>query len=176
MSDDDKWRKRKIQKRIGIGNLGSIPGLRRSGGGHGNPLQYSSLENPHEQRSLAGYSPWGHKEQDTTDLLSTRKDHRQVIILNKSCPENMYRYHLFEQRPEEGEICGYADMSYAKIQRQEHVWCVQETTWKPSKLLRHKKWRKSSQRRSPQAMQNCFLFCLIHSCKNVHFYPETRKS
>ena len=42
-------------------------GLQRSpGGGHGNPLQYSCLENPHGQRSLAGYSPWGHKESDTT--------------------------------------------------------------------------------------------------------------
>ena len=30
------------------GGLGSIPGLGRSpGGGHGNPLQYSGLENPH---------------------------------------------------------------------------------------------------------------------------------
>ena len=39
------------------GDLGSIPGLGRSpGGGHGNPLQYSYLENPHGQRSLAGYS------------------------------------------------------------------------------------------------------------------------
>ena len=29
------------------GDLDSIPGLRRSlGGGHGNPLQYSCLENP----------------------------------------------------------------------------------------------------------------------------------
>ena len=29
------------------GNVGSIPGLRRSpGGGHGNPFQYSCLENP----------------------------------------------------------------------------------------------------------------------------------
>ena len=27
------------------------------GGGHGNPLQYACLENPHAQRSLAGYSP-----------------------------------------------------------------------------------------------------------------------
>ena len=36
------------------------------GGGHGNPLQYSCLENPHGQRSLAGYSPWDHKESDTT--------------------------------------------------------------------------------------------------------------
>ena len=42
------------------GDLGFIPGLGRSpGGGHGNPLQYSCLENPHGQRSLAGYSPWG---------------------------------------------------------------------------------------------------------------------
>ena len=31
-----------------------------------NPLQYSSLENPMEKRSLAGYSPWSSKELDTT--------------------------------------------------------------------------------------------------------------
>ena len=37
------------------------------GEGNGNPLQYSRLENPHGQRSLAGYSPWGHKESDTTE-------------------------------------------------------------------------------------------------------------
>ena len=49
------------------GNLSSIPELGRSpGGGHGNPLQYSCLENPHGQRSLAGYSPWGRKELDRT--------------------------------------------------------------------------------------------------------------
>ena len=45
------------------GNLGLIPGLGRSpGGGQGNPLQYSCLENPHGQRCLAGYSPWGCKD------------------------------------------------------------------------------------------------------------------
>ena len=39
-----------------------IPGWgRSSGGGHGNPLQYSFLENPHGQRGLVGSSPWGHK-------------------------------------------------------------------------------------------------------------------
>ena len=55
------------------GDLGSIPGLGRSpGGGHGNPLQYSCLENPHRQRSLVGYSPWGGKELDTTEWLSTQ--------------------------------------------------------------------------------------------------------
>ena len=31
------------------------------------PLQYSCLENPHGQRRLAGYSPWGCKESDMTD-------------------------------------------------------------------------------------------------------------
>ena len=39
------------------GDLGLIPGLGGSpGGGHSNPLQYSCLENPHRQMSLAGYS------------------------------------------------------------------------------------------------------------------------
>ena len=36
------------------------------GEGYGKPLQYSSLENPHGQRSLVGYSSWSHKESDTT--------------------------------------------------------------------------------------------------------------
>ena len=31
---------------------------------HGNPLQYSCLENCSGQRSLVGYSPRGHKESD----------------------------------------------------------------------------------------------------------------
>ena len=54
-----------------VGDLGSIPGLRRSPGtGHGNPLQYSCLENPHGQRSLAGCSPWDCKKSDTTEQLS----------------------------------------------------------------------------------------------------------
>ena len=48
------------------GDLGLIPGLGRSpGGGHGNALQYSCLENSHGQRSLVGYSPWGGRELDT---------------------------------------------------------------------------------------------------------------
>ena len=55
-----------------VGDLGSIPGLGRSpGGGFGNPLQYSCLGNPHGQRSLVGYSTWGHKELDMIERLST---------------------------------------------------------------------------------------------------------
>ena len=77
-------------------DVGSIPGLGRSPGeGNGNPLQYSHLqcrrpafspwvgkipwrrkwqstpvflpEKSHGQRSLAGYSLWGHKESGTVD-------------------------------------------------------------------------------------------------------------
>ena len=63
------------------GDLGSVPGWGRSpGGGHGNPLQYSCLENPYGQRSLEGYSPWGCKELDTTAWLSTA--HTQIIPSN----------------------------------------------------------------------------------------------
>ena len=50
------------------GDLDSILWLERyPGGGHGNPLPYSHLENSHGQRRLAGYSPWGHKQLDTTE-------------------------------------------------------------------------------------------------------------
>ena len=54
------------------GDVGLIPGLGRSlGERHGNPLQYSCLENSHGQRSLVGYSPRGLKELDMTEQLST---------------------------------------------------------------------------------------------------------
>ena len=50
------------------GDMGLIPGWRRSPGeGSGNPLQYSCLEIPRDRRNLAGYSPWGCKELDTTE-------------------------------------------------------------------------------------------------------------
>ena len=52
-----------------VGHLGSIPGSGRSpGGGRGNPLQCSCLENPHAQRSLVGYSPGGHRGLEMTEL------------------------------------------------------------------------------------------------------------
>ena len=50
-------------------DVGSFPGSRRSPGrGQGNLLQYSCLENPRD-RKLAGYSPWGGKELDTTEEI-----------------------------------------------------------------------------------------------------------
>ena len=50
------------------GDLGLTPRLGRfPGGGHGNPLQYSCLENPHGQRSLAGYSHQDFNEASVQD-------------------------------------------------------------------------------------------------------------
>ena len=41
-----------------------------NGEGHGNPLQYSCLENPMDKG--ASCSPWGCKESDMTEQLSTQ--------------------------------------------------------------------------------------------------------
>ena len=64
--------------------MGSIPGLARSPGGeNGNPLQYSCLENPmHRALNLTGYSPWGHKESDTTEWLSPQKQNMREEIIS----------------------------------------------------------------------------------------------
>ena len=46
------------------GDLSLIPEPGRSSGrGNGYQLQHSCLENPHGQRSLVGYNPWGRKSQ-----------------------------------------------------------------------------------------------------------------
>ena len=56
-----------VKNACNVGDLGSVPGLGRPPGeGHGNPLQYSCLENAVD-RGLAGYGPQGHKESDMTE-------------------------------------------------------------------------------------------------------------
>ena len=50
-----------------VRDVDSIPKLGRSpGGGHGNPLQYSCLENPTDRGAWQA-SPWDHKDLDTTE-------------------------------------------------------------------------------------------------------------
>ena len=76
-----------------VGDLGSIPGLGKSpGGGYGNPLQYSCLENPHGQRSLVGYSPCGHKESDTTERLSTYYLYKKALSFLEAGTLPCYNY------------------------------------------------------------------------------------
>ena len=51
-----------------VRHVGLIPGQGRCLGiGHGNPLQYSCLENSYGQRSMVGCSPWGCKESDMAE-------------------------------------------------------------------------------------------------------------
>ena len=55
-----------------VRDLSSFPGLGRSpGGGQGNPLQYSCLENPHGQKSLVGCSSLGHEDSDMTETIAS---------------------------------------------------------------------------------------------------------
>ena len=77
--------------------LGLIPELGRSPeGGHGNPLQYSCLENPDGQRSLAGYSSRGCKGLYMTEQLSThvslwencRLSTEELMLLNYGIGED----------------------------------------------------------------------------------------
>ena len=64
-------------------DAGLIHGSESSpGGGHGNPVQYSCLENPYGQRSLVGYSPWRHKELDMTERLSTAQSVYNLVLVS----------------------------------------------------------------------------------------------
>ena len=67
-------------------DAGSIPGLGRSlGEGDGNPLQYSCWENPMDRGAWwTIYGPWGHKESDTTEQLSTHT----AYPLASNCPKH----------------------------------------------------------------------------------------
>ena len=62
------------------GNLGLIPGLGRSpGGGHGNPLQYSLLENPMDRgawwATVRGVAP-------SWTAVSKQQQHTQCIVIS----------------------------------------------------------------------------------------------
>ena len=71
--------------------MGSIPGLGRSpGGGNGNPLQNSCLENPMD-KSPVGYNPWGHKRSDTTKATW---HFQSYVVIN---PENFSILIIFVQ-------------------------------------------------------------------------------
>ena len=87
------------------GDLGSIPGSGRSlGGRHGNLLHHSCLKNSHGQRSLVGYSPWGHKESDTTEQLNFHFLSFSCRALNKDLCESS----LLGSNP--GEMCGSGEV------------------------------------------------------------------
>ena len=78
-----------------LGEAGSIPGSGRSPGrGNGNPLQYLPGES-HGQRSLAGYSPWGHKswtrlsDYTTTTIAFPINVYVQMVLVNDDLQTNL---------------------------------------------------------------------------------------
>ena len=63
-----------------IRDVGSIPGLGRSWRREWQPSPVFLPGEYHGQRSLVGYSPWGHKELDTTEQLNNK----QVALVVKN--------------------------------------------------------------------------------------------
>ena len=56
---------------INAGDVGSITGSGRSpGGGNGNPLQYLAWRSPWTEEPGRLYTPWDHRESDTTEELN----------------------------------------------------------------------------------------------------------
>ena len=97
-----------------MGDLDLIPGLGRSPGGrHGNPLQYSCLENPHGRRSLVGYSPWGCKELDMTERLTyTRIFHAvKTLLIFKA----WFKWHTLKQGYWCHLLCNFTVDSHKQI-------------------------------------------------------------
>ena len=82
-----------------VGDLGSIPGLGRSpGGGHGNPLQYSCLENPHGTEALGWLQSVGsqrvrhHTAQHSKELVPLTSE---VHEKGPFCFENRQKISLY---------------------------------------------------------------------------------
>ena len=108
-------------------DAGSVPGRRRSpGGGNGNPLQYSRPGKPHGQRSLAGYSPWGHKSQtrlgDGANILdSTERAHSPSLRRTKvqfPSAKIIHKGRLYYKAPHPcGRVFGRQNFKLWEIQR-----------------------------------------------------------
>ena len=98
-------------------DVGSTPGSGRSPeGGHDNPLQYSCLENPHGQGSLAGYSPWGHKELDTHSELVGNTNSWTLLRLWDQNPGGMGLRKF---------LTGFPDDSYRQLLKFENL-CLEK--------------------------------------------------
>ena len=67
--------------------MGLKPDLGGShGGGNGNPLQHSCLENRHGQRSLVGYSPWSHRVRHNWGSLACKSNKKSLEVKSLSQP------------------------------------------------------------------------------------------
>ena len=81
---------------VNEGDTGLFPGLGRSPGeGNGNPLHPGKS---HGQRSLAGYSPWGHnkldmtKKQQAQSLPEHEANPAETVVTTQDCEDGLYRF------------------------------------------------------------------------------------
>ena len=82
------------------------------GGGHGNSLQYSCLENSHGQTNLAGDSPQGHKESDMTEATQHAHVNHQHLEL-----ENFQILYLAFLQSHLGEMTNHLKRKMMKSRR-----------------------------------------------------------
>ena len=88
-----------------IRDAGSIPRSGRSPGGeHDNPLQYSCLENLHEEKSLAGFSSWGCKESHMIEATEQSCTH---IVRMSMLPRFIHRFNTIPIKMPGGLFCRY---------------------------------------------------------------------
>ena len=80
------------------GDVGSIPGSGRSlGERHGNPLQYSCLENPMDRGAWQATVHGGHKESDMTEVTQHALIHKNqcgfyiFLTHNSLCPKTILK-------------------------------------------------------------------------------------
>ena len=100
------------------GDVVWIPGLGRSSeGSHGNPFQYSGLENPHGQSSLASYSPKDCRELDMTEATYQVYD-TSLVVQTVKCLPAMWETRvqsLFWEDPLEKEMATHSSTLAWKI-------------------------------------------------------------
>ena len=90
--------------------IGSIPGLGRiSGEGHGNPLQYSCLENPKDRGAWQGHKSWARlkwlstalpilkADKNKAALFKVRLRSRELYPINTSLPPSSFHIYLLRE-------------------------------------------------------------------------------
>ena len=147
------------------------PSGRSPGEGNGNSLQCSYLEKFHRQRSLVCYSPWDHKESDTTERLKlTVNDYfkihpccsvssRSLFFRLSSCPLcGCTTVHLHTQQ---SLGCFYISMTSNKAALNT---CVQVFVWTCALFF---SWEKKRSK-----MAGTYGRCVFHFKKLPNYFSE----
>ena len=159
-------------------NSDLIPGSRGClEGGHGNPLQYSCVENPHGQRSLAGYSPYGCRvEHDWSDLAHTHTPththpcSRHSISTDNALVSNLYMDH--DQRAWVGQIYQNHPTNKWLISLILFLFYSHMTNYNQSYAYKYLRKTKNYMTGETYIIQYSSLFCPLPSCLVKRSQPD----